>query len=188
MEPKPLASLSAGLLARKGGARPAMRRPQLGNFINPSLPSSVQEDLGWNDMGEEEAIAPAPLKMVTPETSSAAQTAPVPSAPAPAVVRQQENLAEQLGSEAAAEVAPATADKPKASKTSPKVRQRKSKAAFTLRLDPQRHLRLRLACAVNNRSAQQIVTDALDAFLDNQPELERLVDQVSAKAGAKPVK
>lgn len=47
-EPKPLASLSAGLLARKGAARPAMRRQAqslgLGTFGN-------QEDLGWNDMG-----------------------------------------------------------------------------------------------------------------------------------------
>ena len=30
-EPKPLASLSAGLLARKGAARPAMRRQPLGS-------------------------------------------------------------------------------------------------------------------------------------------------------------
>ena len=30
-EPKPLASLSSGLLARKGAARPAMRRQPLGN-------------------------------------------------------------------------------------------------------------------------------------------------------------
>src|SRR5437868_1801282 len=36
----------------------------------------------------------------------------------------------------------------------------KGKAAFTLRLDPDRHLRLRLACAVDGRSAQQLVTDA----------------------------
>src|SRR5690606_16373260 len=38
----------------------------------------------------------------------------------------------------------------------------KGKAAFTLRLDPERHLKLRLACAVTGRSAQLIVTDALD--------------------------
>lgn len=185
MEPKPLASLSAGLLARKGGARPAMRRPQLGNFINPSLPSSVQEDLGWNDMGEDEgAAAPAPLKMVSQDAAPAVQ-----AAPAPVVVRQQENLAEQLGGETVEQASLGTpAPKAKTGKPSPKARQRKGKAAFTLRLDPQRHLRLRLACAVDNRSAQQIVTDALDAFLDNQPELERLVDQVSAKADAKPVK
>ena len=41
----------------------------------------------------------------------------------------------------------------------------KGKAAFTLRLDPERHLKLRLACAVDGRSAQQIVTDALDQLL-----------------------
>ena len=29
-EPKPLASLTSGLLARKGAAQPAMRRPMLG--------------------------------------------------------------------------------------------------------------------------------------------------------------
>src|SRR4051794_7006293 len=50
----------------------------------------------------------------------------------------------------------------------------KGKAAFTLRLDPERHLRLRLACAVNGRSAQQIVTDALDHLLGDMPELDAM--------------
>ena len=49
-EPKPLASLSAGLLARKGGARPAMRRQPLGSGPAP-LNSGGYDDLGWNDMG-----------------------------------------------------------------------------------------------------------------------------------------
>jgi hypothetical protein len=57
----------------------------------------------------------------------------------------------------------------------------KAKAAFTLRLDPGRHLKLRLACAVNGRSAQQIVTDALDGLLSNMPEL----DAMAAKANRK---
>jgi len=48
----------------------------------------------------------------------------------------------------------------------------KGKAAFTLRLDPERHLKLRLACAVGGRSAQMLVTDALDALLGSMPELE----------------
>jgi hypothetical protein len=55
----------------------------------------------------------------------------------------------------------------------------KSKAAFTLRLDPSRHLKLRLACAVNGSSAQQLVTDALDQLLDLMPELDAMA--VSAK-------
>ncbi len=41
----------------------------------------------------------------------------------------------------------------------------KSRAAFTLRLDSDRHLKLRLACAVARKSAQQIVTEALDEYL-----------------------
>src|SRR3546814_10176185 len=49
-EPKPLASLSAGLLARKGGARPAMRRQPLGSGPGP-LAGTGYDDLGWNDMG-----------------------------------------------------------------------------------------------------------------------------------------
>src|SRR5260221_8240036 len=47
IEAKPFASLSSGLLARKGAARPAMRPQgfaQGGNGL---------EDLGWNDMGFE---------------------------------------------------------------------------------------------------------------------------------------
>jgi hypothetical protein len=55
----------------------------------------------------------------------------------------------------------------------------KGKAAFTLRLDPERHLQLRLVCAVQHRSAQQVVIAALDAFLTDQP-------AVAAFAATKP--
>ena len=41
----------------------------------------------------------------------------------------------------------------------------KGRAAFTLRLDSDRHLKLRLASAVTHRSAQQLVAHALDQFL-----------------------
>ena len=41
----------------------------------------------------------------------------------------------------------------------------REKAAFTLRLDPVRHARLKHACNASSRSAQQVVTQALDAFL-----------------------
>nr|WP_168070908.1 hypothetical protein [Sphingomonas kaistensis] len=56
-EPKPFASLSSGLLARKGAARPAMRPQGFGQL------GSGLEDLGWNDMGFEPprpALAPVP--------------------------------------------------------------------------------------------------------------------------------
>ncbi len=57
----------------------------------------------------------------------------------------------------------------------------KAKAAFTLRLDGERHLRLRLACAVSGRSAQQLVTDALDQLLASMPELAAMAEQASKK-------
>jgi len=52
------------------------------------------------------------------------------------------------------------------------------KAAFTLRLDAERHLKLRLACAVDSRSAQALVTAALDRLLDEMPEITLLADKV----------
>jgi hypothetical protein len=57
----------------------------------------------------------------------------------------------------------------------------KGKAAFTLRLDPSRHLKLRLACAVNGRSAQQLVTDALDQLLVHMPELDTMAETAKRK-------
>ena len=47
-----------------------------------------------------------------------------------------------------------------------------------LRLDADRHLRLRLASALANRSAQQLVGQALDRFLGAMPEVETLAAQL----------
>jgi len=58
----------------------------------------------------------------------------------------------------------------------------RAKAAFTLRLDPDRHLKLRLACALSRRSAQQLVTEALDDFLGSLPELEALAGHVPGQS------
>ena len=47
-----------------------------------------------------------------------------------------------------------------------------------LRLDPERHLRLRLASTISGQSAQNLVTQALDAMLAEMPEIETLAAQV----------
>jgi len=168
MDQKPFASLSSGLLARKGGARPAMRSGYVpGMSLN--LPASVQDDLGWNDMGHDEDVpesSPPPLTVIK-ANGEVNQDA----ASRPEVLAQQAEISQAFEGEA---------EKPKRKIA---LRPRTAKAAFTLRLDPERHLRLRLACAVHNRSAQQIVTEALDAFLDGQPELEALASQVQQKNG-----
>lgn len=209
-EPKPFASLSSGLLARKGGARPAMR-PQGFGQIGGNL-----EDLGWNDMGFE---APKPAEAPR-DSEHDAFGEPIAEHPAlhghagltpvnsPVHTQQAEiedrfNEPEDVSNEGeeadeTAEIveefdelpvqpvearapmyvvpsAPAPvarrAPSPRAAPGS------KGKAAFTLRLDPERHLKLRLACALNGRSAQLLVTDALDLFLDGMPELEAMAEK-----------
>ncbi len=51
---------------------------------------------------------------------------------------------------------------------------RNGRAAFTLRLDQERHLKLRLASTLQGCSAQALVTEALDGFLEDIPELDAL--------------
>jgi hypothetical protein len=242
-EPKPFASLSSGLLARKGAARPAMRPQGFGQTGNGL------EGLGWNDMGfdppkravtavrdgDHDAFGDElpeqplrnPLSALTPiaspvhdqqaeiatrfaahdedgedengeyvdetaelydpasddgelasaleaveeEEDEPAQVAvvpqPVAAAPAPVAVVPQRVAA-----------APVRAPRPRAAPGS------KGKSAFTLRLDPARHLKRRLACAVDGRSAQQLVTDALDQLLQAMPELESMADRAPRKKSA----
>ncbi len=168
MTVKPFASLSSGLLARKGQAKPAMRPQGFGHYGQPG------DDLGWNDMGFD-APQPAPPTerpaVVRQQEEIAASFAPV-QAPAPVVVEPARVSAEPLPP-AKARRAP-----------EPEAVLDPRKAAFTLRLDADRHLKLRLASAVSRRSSQQLVTQALDALLGAMPEL----DALSATAKAKKVR
>ncbi len=225
-ETKPFASLSSGLLARKGAAKPAMRPQGFGSF------GSSLEDLGWNDMGNGpaslhdiheaqdlpehvpssiEALTPAPggrphsepPAVVEQQRELQARLAPVELVPAPEAEPEPERAPER---EPEAEIQAPEAETPTGaeSRPDPEVqaasearvvklpRSRaasarapsvaaKARAAFTLRLDPERHLKLRLACALSRRSAQQLVTEALDDFLDSLPELEALSGHVPVR-------
>jgi hypothetical protein len=230
-ETKPFASLSSGLLARKGTAKPAMRPQGFGSF------GSSLEDLGWNDMGHAPGAlhdineahdlpehVPSSIEALTPAPGGRAQAEP------PAVVEQQRALEARLAppqpqlvpepepepepeaelqaepeaelqpepqAEAGIEPEAETPAQPEAQPEArivklPSVRRKaktrapavgvRAKAAFTLRLDPERHLKLRLACALSRRSAQMLVTEALDDFLDSLPELEALSGHVPGQA------
>lgn len=192
------ASLSSGLLARKGAARPAMR-PQ-GYGPHPGF-----DDLGWNDMGHTVQPPVEELEAELPEhvPSSISALTPAPKLPRteepaveePEVVAQQRAIAESFPVEAEDEaveepVVEVPMVKPRAHVVPlpkrPAIQSKAEegrKAAFTLRLDGGRHLRLRLATAVTGQSAQQIVTGALDALLASIPEVEALAERaVSAKA------
>ncbi len=154
---KAAASLSSTLLARKGGARPAMRRPAIQPVQSLSIESI--DDLGWNDMGEE----------------------PVTPAPAPAAVAPAQPVASPVARQVAmlhAGLSPAPA-RPALSPATPG-----TKCAFTLRLDAERHLRLRLLSAVTNMSAQQLVTAALDALIARHPNIEELAADPKARTSS----
>lgn len=180
-EPKPFASLSPSLLARKGGARPAMRPQQSMQHYRDAAARQLEDDLGWNDMGHEPHEAAEP-SVAQPEPAPADVVAlkPAVAVPAPAVpevVRQQDAIAERVVEPAAKPAKPAaklTGSRRSALKDG-------RRAAFTLRLDSERHLQLRLACTIGNRSAQQIVTEALDQFLAAQPELASLAAEVGKR-------
>jgi hypothetical protein len=123
--------------------------------------------------------------------SSIAALTPAPKHPAqadssePEVVAQQRAIAESFPPEEIEAPAPVQAPAPvvrlpKRAAVAAAAQAGGRKAAFTLRLDGERHLRLRLANAVTGRSAQQIVTEALDRFLASIPEIETLAERVPA--------
>ncbi len=236
-EAKPFASLSSGLLARKGAAKPAMRRPN--TVFNPEhVQENGQDDLGWNDMGYD--VDPD-ISKEAPTEKPANPLARAIAVPKPEVKQQQDRIAAQLqiaketdeaadepaieelkadeanvapiasisqiaekqaeASNIEAEVQPqiepaalkpsalksialkSVVQKPivKKAKAAKKTTSAKTKAAFTLRLDPERHLKLRLACAINNISAQKFVTDALDKKLSEMDQIDHLSDQIIEK-------
>jgi hypothetical protein len=191
-EPKPFASLSSTLLARKGHAKPAMRPQGFAGFGITT--AQAHDDLGWNVMGTEPRAEPyvqevRPQEVRAEEVRAEANPDPKPAtadivpilaeAPPidtsavveePVVVRQQAELVREL-----TPVAMEAVRKIRAAPGS------KGKAAFTLRLDPERHLSLRLICAVTHRSAQHVVIEALDKFLSSQSALAALATAKSPR-------
>lgn len=184
MNNRPIASLSPTLLARKGAARPAMR-PQLQPMRQFHESTARQlDDLGWNDMGHE-GETPDQADQQTAEQQQADERqadeqqpgqeqqgaeifalnpAAEPTMPyVPEIVRQQEEMAERIVTPRRSALADGR------------------RAAFTLRLDGERHLKLRLACVTSSRSAQQLVTEALDRLIAELPDVAELAAKVSKR-------
>jgi hypothetical protein len=78
-------------------------------------------------------------------------------------------------------VAPVAVASPAVRKPTSTASAGKAKAAFTLRLDPDRHLKLRLACAVSGQSAQVLVTQAVDQLLASMPQLDTLAQKAKPR-------
>jgi predicted HicB family RNase H-like nuclease len=209
------ASLGPTLLARKGGAKPAMR-PQVGPLMQDATPLAEEqlEDLGWNDLGDDHE-GDHPASVVVPILPDAGFDAASLGA-SPVVRKQQRRLEERVLADAvmtandadwegdeegyaedegAEDIAgfvddctvktqetstaiaskPVKAPRPKAI-AAPQDSGRR--AAFTLRLDPERHLKLRLAATMQGISAQVLVTNALDAMLAEIDDLDLIASRI----------
>lgn len=194
-DPKPLASLSPTLLARKGAAKPAMRRQV--HYPDSLARMAAEDDLGWNDMGDEDHAAPHAAEPVGQEAGNekfqdaGGDVVPIkaqvelPADPVkPMVIHHQEEIARQVIAPAPVHVpvhlsAAVSAHEPAKPRRSALENGRR--AAFTLRMDAERHLKLRLACTIRNRSAQQLITEALDRLIDELPDLATLAAQVAQR-------
>lgn len=164
--PKPAAALTSGLLARKGSARPAMRPSISTRSTTPVQPA---DDLGWNDMGDETAEAsPVAVRISNLQSALGKDAERQPQAETPAKTKGAE--IRQLFK---------TAVKAKAEHGAER------KSAFTLRIDAERHLRLRLLSAVSNQSAQHLMIAALDALLAAHPDIEGLANDPKARSATK---
>jgi hypothetical protein len=218
------ASLGPSLLARKGGAKPAMR-PQVAPLVADetaiaTLGEDQLEDLGWNDMGDSEGHgAGADIVPINADVSADDYV----SGPGPIVRRQQRRLEERVLADAVmtgpedadpeydeedepvygetfdeedyadedegadyAALAPqpepvivAPAPRPRAVRSARvPAAQAGRRAAFTLRLDADRHLKLRLAATMQGVSAQALVTEALDRLLAEYDELDVIANHM----------
>ncbi len=157
-----------------------MRRPTLGG-VQISFPTGVtaepqSDDLGWNDMGDAQPTAPAavPVPIAPGRIENGSDAAPVSPAK-----QQLQSLAEQMS------IRLAETKKPKRAQPASLAAVAR-KAAFTLRLDPDRRLGLRLLSAVSKRSAQQLLVEALDGLIAGSEKVRALAEQV--KSGAADVK
>lgn len=228
------ASLGPSLLARKGGAKPAMR-PQVAPLVESeqAVPEEQLEDLGWNDMGDSDSNGGADIVPISADIAAGPTTA----GPGPIIRRQQRRLEERVLADAAmtgletdeydedegededcqaeglyapaadyededdsedAESAiysplaphvplaqPAPAAAPVAARAPQHAAQTRApaalparRAAFTLRLDADRHLKLRLAATMQGVSAQVLVTEALDRLLAEYDELDVIANHL----------
>jgi len=224
------ASLGPSLLARKGGAKPAMR-PQVAPLVDETAIAAIAEDqledLGWNDMGDSDSQASADIVPINADVSADDFV----GGPGPIVRRQQRRLEERVLADAVmtgpedaeteydedsepvygeafddeayadedyadedesadyAPLAPApvaepvvAAPAPRAARPAASIRvpasQAGRRAAFTLRLDADRHLKLRLAATMQGVSAQALVTEALDRLLAEYDDLDVIANHL----------
>lgn len=186
---KDFASLSPSILARKGGARPAMRSQLQPSQHFAGLSPQTEDDLGWNDMGHDMARSAEVVPLDEGNRFRAKVEQRHVAENVPEVVRQRDTIVSQFVSPAPAPaVAEPIVSAAPVAPLAPANTSRRSalaegrRAAFTLRLDAERHLSLRLASTILNKSAQTLVTEALDRFLAEMPEVGALAGTIRKRS------
>lgn len=126
-------------------------RPQLAPLPDVApVDVDALEDLGWNDMGEPAEGEIPVAKPVAKKTKPRGQS------------KKSKPAQKQTSQKAAKSAAKAPA----------------RRAAFTLRLDADRHLKLRLAATMHGLSAQALVTEAIDAVFSEIEDLDALASRM----------
>lgn len=125
-------------------ARKSAAAPAMRPQFSTTVPDPLN-DLGWNDPGEP-APAAEPAAALLARKPATAKVVPLVPRTAP-------------GMPASRQINGRT------------VTRRSRPAAFTLRLDPDRHFALRQVCALKGTSAQGLLTDVLDRLIAEIPDL-----------------
>jgi len=142
----------------------------LGLAANPIRPP-LDDDMPMPVQAAPMPIEPRPMPIEPRPMPVAAMPTPPEPRPAPVEARAETRIESRPVSVATAR------------RIAKETHTKGGKAAFTLRLDQDRHLRLRLASALHNVSAQVLVTEALDYFLQSLPEVDELARQLPTQAG-----
>lgn len=156
---------AAPLSGGEGGEEAAPAAPDMPDAVPPVAATPV--------------AAPVDAPAAIPEMPAPVMTAPVTPAPFAGLTPSRTIAAPAIvaGQMASADSAPQRI----LARTPRREAVPGSKAAFTLRIDPERHLRLRLASAVTRRSAQVILIEALDTYLKSLPDIDALAHQAAQK-------
>ncbi|UCH75969.1 MAG: hypothetical protein JSU82_09200 [Rhodospirillales bacterium] len=186
MNMKAAASLTGSLLARKGAAYPAAYSAP-SNTSNPAAPGSdegTEPQRAYNDprviasappppeaAPQPQEAAPQPQE-ADPQPQEAAQqpeASPPPEAPADHAPQMQDGRffteAPQAAGPSGSDPAALPQDGSPDGLTLPQVMDKMGRVRLSVRLDPDRYLRVKMASARTRWSAQDIVIAALDRYL-----------------------
>jgi len=166
------AHTASGLLARKGGARPALR-PQA--WADDASAPQSQDRAEFRDAAPANDEAALDTSQHLPSRHLRGRI----SAGFAAAVAQYAPVAN-------AELTPvATHPAPARKRSRRRALDRGGKAAFTLRIDAERHALLRQTCLAANRSAQQVLIEALDRLIADYSPIDTLSGQTGPAFGTK---